>query len=257
MMVAMPRFAANISLLFSELPFLDRFTAAKAAGFEAVEILFPYDCPARDIQMALGEAGLPLVLINTPPPNWTGGDRGFAAIPGGQERFRYDFKRALRYAGALGAEIVHVMSGVAEGAEAKATLIENLRWATDIAPKQRLTIEPLNGVDMPGYFLSDYDLAAEVLDAVAAPNLALQYDAYHAQMITGDALAVWHGHGGRAGHVQIADAPGRVAPGLGGAVDFEGLFAALEADGYDGFVSAEYHPGEKGTEADLGWMNAG
>lgn len=256
-MPPMPRFAANISLLFTELPFLDRFAAARAAGFEGVEILFPYDCPVREILMAQGAVGLPIVLINTPPPNWAGGDRGFAAIPGGQDRFRHDFKRALRYAETLGAGIVHVMSGIAEGAEAKATLIENLIWATEFAPRQHLTIEPLNTVDMPGYFLDDYDLAAEVLEAVAAPNLALQYDAYHAQMITGDALGVWRAHGARAGHVQIADAPGRVAPGLGGDVDFEALFAALEADGYDGFVSAEYHPGDKGTAAGLGWMATG
>ena len=253
----MPKFAANISLLFTELPFLDRFEAARIAGFEAVEILFPYDLPARGILAAQRLAGLPIILINAPPPNYTGGARGFAAVPGGQERFRHDFKRALRYADVLGVEIIHVMAGEATGPEAKATMIENLIWATELAPKQRLTIEPLNPADMPGYFLDDYDLAAEILDAVSAPNLALQYDAYHAQMITGDALAVWRAHGHRAGHVQIGDVPGRVAPGQGGTVDFDGLFALLEADGYGGFVSAEYHPGAQGTQAGLGWLPRG
>lgn len=252
----MPKFAANISMLFTELSLSDRFGAAREAGFEAVEILFPYDLPASDVALALKASGLPLVLINTPPTNWAGGDRGFAAVPGKQAQFRDDFKRALLYAETLGAEIIHVMAGVAKGAEAQETFIENLRWATDFAPTQRLTIEPLNPVDMPGYFLDDYDLAAEVLDAVSAPNLALQYDAYHAQMIAGDALAVWRAHGARAGHVQVGDVPGRVAPRLGGAVDFDAFFKALAADGYDGFVSGEYTPGDEGTKAGLGWMKA-
>lgn len=253
----MLRFAANISLLFTELPFLDRFDAARSAGFKAVEILFPYDLPAREILEAQRMAGLPIILINAPPPNYTGGARGYAAIPGGEERFRHDFKRALRYADVLGVEMIHVMAGVAEGREARTTMIENLRWATELAPKQRLTIEPLNPVDMPGYFLNDYDLAVDILDAVAAPNLALQYDSYHAQVISGDAIDVWRQHGHRAGHVQIGDAPGRVAPGRGGEVDFAALFERLEADGYTGFVSAEYNPGDKGTLAELGWLVRG
>ncbi len=250
----MTRTAANISMLFAEMPFLARFAAAKAAGFGAVEILFPYETPIKTLCAAKEAAGLPVVLINTPPTDWDAGARGWAAVPGEEERFREDFEQALGYARALDAGIIHVMSGVAEGEAARETLVGNLRWAAALAPEKRLSIEPLNPVSMPGYFLNDYALAVEVIDAVGAENLTLQYDAFHAQMLTGDALAVWCAYGARAGHVQIADVPGRVAPGRGGAVDFDALFAALKADGYDGYVSAEYLPGDAGTEAELGWM---
>lgn len=248
----MPKFAANISMLFSELPFLDRFSAAKKAGFDAVEILFPYDIAARDILSRLQTTGQTLLLINTPPPNWTGGERGFAAIPGGQARFQHDFKRALRYADVLGAAMLHVMSGAAQGDEARDTMVENLRWATALAPKQKLTIEPINQTDMPGYFLSDFDLAIDILDQVAAPNLALQFDAYHAQMITGDATAAWNTYGHRAGHIQIAGAPGRAEPFIG-EIDYPTFFRTLDTVGYRGHVSAEYHPSGD-TVSGLGWL---
>ncbi|MGX9352764.1 hydroxypyruvate isomerase family protein [Shimia sp. W99] len=248
----MPKFAANLSMLFTELPFLERFDAASAAGFRAVEVLFPYECPARDIQAALRRNQLELVLINTPPPNYTGGARGFAAIPGGQARFQYDFKRALRYAEALGAGLLHIMAGAAEGAEARETFIENLTWATEFAPKQRLTIEPINSVDMPGYFLDDFDLAAEILDVVAAPNLAMQFDTYHAYRITGDVDACWNAHADRVGHIQIGGIPDRHEP-MGGAFDYPAFFRGLDARGYGGFVSAEYRPkGQTGTG--LSWF---
>ena len=249
----MPKFAANISMLFTELPFLDRIPAAQKAGFDAVEILFPYDIAARDILAALQKADMPLLLINTPPPNWTGGDRGFAAIPGGQERFRHDFKRALRYADVLGAGMIHIMSGIASGDEARATMVENLRWATEFAPKQKLTIEPINTTDMPGYFLNDFDLAAGILDDIAAPNLALQFDAYHAHMITGDLPATWANYGHRAGHIQIAGAPGRHEPQTG-EIDYPTFFAQLDAEGYTGHVSGEYHPADNTTKG-LDWIN--
>ncbi len=248
----MPKFAANISLLFSELPFLDRINAARDAGFDAVEILFPYEIAAQDIRARLQSCNMPLVLINTPPPNWAGGDRGFAAIPGGEARFQNDFKRALRFADVLGADMVHIMSGLASGPEARTTLIENLRWACDLAPTRKLTIEPINPIDMPGYFLNDFDLAADVLDAVNAPNLALQFDAYHAQMITGDLDATWAKHGHRAAHIQIADTPGRHEPGSG-TLDFATFFSKLDASGYQGYVSAEYHPAIS-TAQGLAWL---
>lgn len=250
----MPVFAANLSMLFKEYPFLERFAAARKAGFQNVEILFPYDISARDILVAMREAKLDLALINTPPPNWTGGDRGFAAIPGGEERFRHDFKRALRYADVLGAQMIHVMSGVADGPEAKETLIENLNWATQLAPKQHLTIEPINTTDIPGYFLNCFDLAADILDTVAAPNLALQFDAYHAHMITGDVMGTWAKHGHRAGHIQIAGAPGRHEPDNGD-IDYPAFFRQIESDAYKGRVSAEYHPAN-GTAKGLGWLKA-
>lgn len=235
------RFAANVSMLFTELPFLDRFSAARDTGFDGVEILFPYDLAAKDILRAMTSAGMPLVLINTPPPNWTGGDRGFAAVPGGEARFRSDFDRALRYGEVLGADIIHIMSGVASGPEARATMVDNLNWAVSHAPQQRLTIEPINAIDMPGYFLSDFDLADGLLDEVAPPNLALQFDAYHAHMMAGDVLDMWDKFGHRAGHVQIAGAPGRAEPGTGD-VDYPAFFDRLAQDNYRGWISAEYHP---------------
>jgi len=237
----MPRFAANLSLLFTELPYLDRFQAAAKVGFTAVEILFPYDIAAKETRRALIANGLELVLINAPPPNYTGGDRGFAAIPGGQARFQHDIRRALRYAKELKSTFVHVMAGVSEGEHAKATFIENLQWAADNAPNQHFTVEPLNPVDQPGYFMNDFDLAAEVLDAVNRPNVGLQYDTYHAEMITGDAMAVWRAMKNRVVHVQIGSAPGRHEPGTG-PMNFGDIFAAFDADGYDGWVSAEYNP---------------
>ncbi len=166
--------------MFPELPLLDRFAAARAAGFDAVEILFPYDCPANDIRDGLAAHRLDLALINCPPPNYLGGPRGFAAVPGDETRFRHDFARALRYARALGARHLHVMAGAAEGVAALRVFVANLRWAAAQAPRQSLTIEPINTHDMPGYFLNDFRRAVEVIEAVGAPNLGLQFDAYHA-----------------------------------------------------------------------------
>ncbi|WP_299371992.1 TIM barrel protein [uncultured Tateyamaria sp.] len=251
----MPRFAANLTHLWAELPYLDRFDAAAEAGFEAVEVLFPYDVPAPETLRALRRNGLQMVLLNAPGPNYTGGARGFAAVPGGAARFDYDMRRAVRYAQALGAGVIHVMSGDGSGAEAKAAMVENLRRATASLPEGLcLTLEPLNAGAMPGYFLDSYDLAAEIIEAVDAPNLGLQYDSYHAQEITGDALGTFHAMRPLIRHIQIGDAPGRVTPGRG-RVDFAALFAAIDASGYDGWVSAEYTPKGR-TETDLAWMMA-
>ncbi|MEO0402234.1 MAG: TIM barrel protein [Pseudomonadota bacterium] len=249
----MPRFAANLTHLWAELPYLDRFDAAAEAGFGAVEVLFPYDVPAPDTQKALRRNGLQMVLLNAPGPNYTGGARGFAAITGGEARFDYDIRRAVRYAQALGAGIIHVMTGDGHGPEAKATLIANLKRATASLPDGIcLTLEPLNAQAMPGYFMSSYDLAAEVIDTVGVPNLALQYDSYHAQEITGDALGTFEAMRPLIRHIQIGDAPGRTPPGTGG-IDFSALFDAIDASGYDGWVSAEYTPDGR-TETGLGWM---
>ena len=249
----MPRFAANISMLFAELPYLDRFPAAAAAGFEAVEILNPYELAAKETQRALLANGLELLLINAPPPNYTGGMPGYAAVPDGADRFQRDIRRVLRYAEALKAGKIHVMAGYAKGDAALQTFVENLQWAADRAPGQQFTIEPLNSGDQPGYFLDDYTLAVEVLDAVDRPNVGLQYDAYHAQLIHGDAAKVWETFGSRAVHVQIGAAPGRCEPGTG-PVDFQRLFAAIDASGYGGWVSAEYTPSTRRTEDSLTWM---
>lgn len=248
----MPRFAANLSLMFTEVPLMDRFMAAKEAGFDGVEILFPYDAPAQDLRDQMVWSGLSFVLMNHPPPNFTGGAQGFAALPGARDRFRHDFDRVLRYAGVLKPVHIHIMAGVAEGDAARSVFVENLRWAAERAPKQGLTIEPLNQGDFPGYFLSDYDLAAGIIADVAAPNLRLQYDSYHAQAITGDAMAAWDRHRAIAGHIQIAGFPGRTEPDRG-AVDHAAFFARLDAEGYAGWVSAEYRP-VADTAAGLGWL---
>ena len=250
----MPRFCANISFLFRELGLEDRISAARDAGFQAVEILFPYDDNPRLLARELLRCDMPLALINAPPPNAAGGPRGFAAMPGREARFRSDFRRALRFAEVLRAQRIHIMAGEAEGEEARACFIENLRWAAEEAPRMPLSIEPINRHDMPGYFLADFDLAAEILDEVGAPNLGLQFDAYHAHRITGDTLATWARHGARAVHVQIAGDAGRHEP-EGGAIPYPEFFARLDADGYAGWVSAEYNPA--GLTADgLDWLEA-
>ncbi|AHD02400.1 hydroxypyruvate isomerase family protein [Leisingera methylohalidivorans] len=249
----MPRFAANISMLFAELPYPDRFQAAAAAGFEAVEILYPYELAAKETQRALLAHGLELLLINAPPPNYTGGMPGYAALPEGVDRFQRDIRRVLRYAEVLKAGKIHVMAGYTKGAAAQRTFVQNLQWAADRAPEQHFTIEPLNSGDQPGYFLDDYNLAMAVLEEVDRPNVGLQYDAYHAQMIHGDAAKVWEIFGRHAAHVQIGAAPGRCEPGTG-PVDFQELFAAIDASGYDGWISAEYTPSTRRTEDSLGWM---
>ena len=249
------RFAANISLLWADLPWLDRFDAAADAGFAGVEALFPYDVPAPESRDALRRNGLAFVLLNAPPPNYTGGPRGFAAVAGLEERFGHDIRRANRYATALGASYLHVMAGVAEGPEARKTFVQNLRNACAKAPEgMTLTIEPLNPATAPGYFLNDYAQAAEILSDVNAPNLGLQFDSFHAQMIHGDARAIFRKYSALIRHIQIGDMPDRAAPGTG-EIDFDGLFEDILATGYDGWVSAEYTPG-KPTEKTLGWLKS-
>uniref|UniRef100_UPI00404772C5 hydroxypyruvate isomerase family protein n=1 Tax=Yoonia sp. TaxID=2212373 RepID=UPI00404772C5 len=241
---------ANLTMLFAEMPFLERFGAARAAGFRAVEVLFPYDVAVPDMLDMLARNELPLALINCPPPNYTGGERGFAAVAGA--RFRHDFKRSLRYASALGAQHLHIMAGVAEGAGARACFVENLRWAVAQAPRQSLTIEPINQEDMPGYFLSDFDAACAIIKEVDAPNLRLQFDAYHAQKITGDVLGTWAKVADLVVHVQVGQTPDRTAPDQGD-IDYKGFFARLKADRYKGWISGEYIPAGR-TDLSLDWI---
>ena len=249
----MPKFAANLSLLFTELPYLDRFSAAAQAGFTAVEILFPYDLAAKETRRALLANGLELVLINAPPPNYAGGEPGYAAVPGGTARFQSDIRRVLRYAKVLKPQYIHVMAGYASGEEALACFVENLQWAADFAPDQMFTIEPLNPVSQPDYFLNDYELAAEVLDHVERPNVGLQYDSFHAQMIHGDALTIWDRFKAQIVHAQIGAAPDRSEPGRG-EMDFAALFKAMDQSDYQGWVSAEYTPSTRRTEDTLIWL---
>ncbi|MEL7178348.1 MAG: TIM barrel protein [Pseudomonadota bacterium] len=248
----MPKFCANLTWLFTELPFIERFAAAKEAGFDAVEVLFPYDVNAQDIVAELARHDLQMVLINCPPPNYTGGPQGFAAVPGVEDRFKTDFKRALRYAKTLGATHLHIMSGVAEGAEAKRTFVNNLRWAAKEAPEQSLTIEPINHETMPGYFLNDFDLGREVVTTINERNLRLQFDTFHAAKITGEVMGTWAKMRDVTAHVQVAQMPDRDEPGPG-AIDYVAFFADLDAQGYHGWVAGEYKP-RADTIDGLAWI---
>lgn len=252
----MPRFAANLTLLFTELPYLDRFEAAAQAGFEGVEILSPYDFSAKDTRRALLANGLELVLINAPPPNYTGGEPGYAALSNEIGRFQSDIRRTLRFADELKPKIVHIMSGYTKATDALETMVSNLQWAADLAPKQQFTIEPLNPGDQPGYFMDNYDLAIDVLDRVDRPNVGLQFDSYHAHVIHGDAVGIWTTHKERIVHVQVGAAPNRSEPAPG-AIDFPALFHAIDASGYSGWVSAEYKPSTDCTQDSLGWLTGG
>ncbi|MBP9182859.1 MAG: TIM barrel protein [Fuscovulum sp.] len=247
----MPRFAANLTLLFTEVPMLDRPDWARRTGFDGVEVLFPYDHPMAEWERAL--AGMPVALINAPPGDWASGDRGFAARPGYETAFRDSFLRAADYATRLGAARVHVMAGVAKGPQAEATYVENLAWAAAQAPDLGLCLEPLNPEDMPGYFLNDYDQAARILDDLAHPRIGLQFDLWHAARLHGDATAVWQAHRDRVAHVQIAGFPARNEPG-GGGFSLPALCDAVDAlPGV--WIAAEYRPA-RGTAQGLGWLQA-
>ncbi len=235
--------AANLTLLFTEAPMLARPALAAAAGFDGVEVLFPYDHPAEEWQEAL--AGMPVALINTPPGDWTGGARGFAAVPGAEARFRDDFRRALDWAAAMGAGRIHVMAGNAGGPEAEATFRRNLAWAAGFG--HPLSIEPLNPADMPGYFLGDFAQAAAVLADLSGAEIGLQFDTWHAARL-GGVVPLWDRHRPLVVHLQIAGEPDRGEPG-------PDELAWLGASGWDGWVSGEYRPRGQ-TAQGLGWRRA-
>ena len=244
--------AANLSVMFQELPFPARFAAAKAAGFEGIALSAPYDHPAQDIRDRMVMNGLGFAAMPGPPPNYTGAPPGFAALPGGEDRFRRDFHRMLRYAEVLKPAVIRLEAGEAAGPAARDTLIANLIWASAEAPKWRFAIGPRALSDQPGAFLTDYDQVAEVLDAVGAANLGLVFDSYDAQRITGEALAAWTKYGPHACQVQIAQSPGLDDPGPG-EIDFPDFFAAIAASDYAGWIVADYTP-RLTTQAGLGWL---
>lgn len=229
----MPKLAANLATLFTGLPFIERFRAAKDAGFDAVEVPFPYDHPTQEIRDALVWNDLAFVLMNCPPPNATGGPQGFAAVPGLEDRFRRDFDRTLRFAQVLKPRHIHILSGPADGPEAEATFVANLRWAAARAPALGLTIGPVERTDPPGSFLADFDSAARVRDAVAAANLGLQFDTGLARRRAGDPAGPWAAHGAHATHVRIAGLPGQLDAGA------DAFLARLDAEGYAGWVSVD------------------
>lgn len=252
----MLRFAANLTMLFTERPLEERFRAAAGAGFDGVEVLFPYELPAERLAALVSEAGLPLALINAPPGDWAAGERGLAAVPGREAEFRASVETALDYAKAAGVPRVHVMSGIAPpgDAAAEAAWRGAMGRAADTlgAAGIELLVEPLNGRDMPGYFLDDFDRAAELIAALGRPNVRLQFDIYHRQILHGDVIAGLRRYRDLIGHVQIASVPGRAEPGTGELDDFR-VLGELGALGYAGWVGCEYRPARR-TEEGLGWL---
>lgn len=254
----MPRFAANLSMLFCEVPFLDRFAAARRAGFPAVEFTFPYEHPPEEVARAARDAGVEVALFNMPPGDWARGDRGMACDPGRAGEFREGVRKALEYARALSCARLHAMAGVRPAGvpeEAlRAAYVESLRFAGAALAAHGMTllVEGLNPRDVPGYYLVRSAEAFARMDEAAVPNLRYQYDVYHMQIVEGDLAPTLERHLARIGHVQIADTPGRHEPGTG-EINYRFLLRHLDRIGYPGLVGCEYRP-RAGTEAGLGWM---
>jgi hydroxypyruvate isomerase len=256
----MPQFAANLTMLFNEVPFLDRFEHAARAGFDAVEFLFPYAYPAQEIKQRLDANGLRLVLHNLPAGDWDAGERGIGCLPERADEFRDGVLRAIEYAGALGVKQLNCLAGKAPAGADEAllrkTFVANLRHAAGALKKAgiRLLIEPINTHDIPGFYLSRSAQALSIIDEVDSDNLFLQYDIYHAQRMEGELAATLEKHLARIAHVQLADNPGRHEPGTG-EINYPFLFAHLDRIGYRGHVGCEYKPATT-TEAGLGWLKA-
>ena len=253
----MPKFAANLSMLFTEVPFLDRFEPAAVAGFSAVEFLFPYAFSVADIQQRLRAHGLALVLHNLPAGNWEAGERGIACLPDRVDEFRAGVAQAIEYATALGVPQLNCLAGKApagvDDALLRQTFIANLKFAA-AALKQaglKLLIEPINHYDIPGFYLNRTAQAVAILDEVGAENAYVQYDIYHAQRMEGELAATMQKYLARIGHIQLADNPGRNEPGTG-EINYPFLFAHLDRIGYGGWIGCEYKPATT-TQAGLGW----
>ena len=254
----MPRFAANLTMLFNEVPFLDRFERAARAGFETVEFLFPYAFPKEEVAARLKGNRLKLVLHNLPAGDWDAGERGIACLPDRVDEFREGVGRAIEYGSALGAPQLNCLAGKAPlGATddmLRKTFVANLKYAAAELKKAgiRLLIEPINTYDIPGFYLNRTAQAISIMDEVGSDNLFLQYDIYHAQRFEGELAATMTKQLARIGHIQIADNPGRNEPGSG-EINYPFLFAHLDRIGYAGHVGCEYKPAGS-TEAGLGWL---
>ncbi len=256
----MPRFCANLSMLFTEYDMLDRFDAAARAGFKAVEVQFPYECAVADIQARLERDGLQLVLHNLPAGDWAAGERGIACHPDRTDEFRAGVSRALEYATALNVPALNCLAGLAPEGFAdsvlRQTLVANLRYAAGALKQagKRLLLEPINTFDMPGFYVSTTAKALSILDETGADNVFVQFDIYHAQRMHGELAGTLQRHLNRIAHVQIADNPGRHEPGTG-EIHFPFLFRLLDELGYAGWVGCEYRPTGL-THEGLGWMGA-
>lgn len=256
----MPRFAANLTMLFTELPFMQRFEAAAKAGFKAVEYLFPYPFDKKELTAALRANGLQQVLHNLPAGNWEGGERGIACHPDRVGEFREGVGMAIDYATALGCPKLNCLLGKlpagVSAEEARKAAVENLRFAARELQSAgiMLLIEPINHFDIPGFFLTRTDQALAIIDEVGSTNLLLQYDIYHAQRMEGELGATISKNMARIGHVQLADNPGRGEPGTG-EINYPWLFKHIDAAGYTGWIGCEYKP-KSDTFDGLGWRTA-
>lgn len=252
----MPRFAANLTMMFTETPFAERFDAAAAAGFTAVEFLFPYALEPEEVAERLLRNRLDVALFNMPPGNWEAGDRGMAALPERAAELQQSIATALRYAKATGVPRLHLMAGLADStdpASARTYRDSVTRCAETLgAHGLDLVLEPINGRDMPGYFLNDFERAAELIDEIALPNLKLQFDLYHRQILHGDISMALRRMLPMIGHIQIASVPSRNEPD-GEELNWPFLFAELDRLGYDGYVGCEYRPRGR-TQDGLGWF---
>ncbi len=253
----MLKFAANLSFLFNELPFIQRFEAAARAGFKAVEYMSPYVLPAAEISAALTTNGLTQALFNLPAGDWERGERGLACVPGRDDEFKQGVARAIKYAEALNCPKINCLAGLLPAstahADARKTMVANLKYAAAELKHAgiMLVTEPINSFDMPGYFVNYTAEAIAIIDDVGADNLFVQYDVYHAQRMEGDLANTLSKHIARIGHVQIADNPGRHEPGSG-EINYPYLLNHIDALGYNGWIGCEYKP-QSTTVAGLDW----
>jgi hydroxypyruvate isomerase len=256
----MPKLAANLTMLYNEVDFLDRFDAAAKSGFKGVEYLFPYPYPTEQLALRLQRHGLTQVLHNLPAGDWGKGERGIACLPDRVGEFQDGVGRAIEYAQALSCKQVNCLAGIAPAGvdpdQVRATFVANLRFAADklAAVGIRLLMEPINTFDIPGFYLSRTQQALDLIAAVGSPNLFVQYDIYHMQRMEGELANTMKAHLARIAHIQLADNPGRNEPGTG-EINYRFLFGFLDAIGYDGWIGCEYKP--KGSTVDgLAWRAA-
>ena len=254
----MPQFAANLTMLFNEAPFMDRFEKAARSGFQAVEFLFPYALPAQDIKQKLEQYNLRLVLHNLPAGDWDAGERGIACLPDRVAEFQEGVAKAINYAKALDVKQLNCLAGkIPDGADKELlhkTLISNLRYAaTELKNANiKLLIEPINTFDIPGFYLSSTQQALDILNEVGSDNLFIQYDIYHAQRMEGELCKTIETNLSKIAHIQLADNPGRNEPGTG-EINYPHLFQFIDSIGYRGWIGCEYKPASN-TEAGLGWI---
>jgi hydroxypyruvate isomerase len=254
----MPQFAANLTMLFNDSPFLDRFEKAAKSGFQAVEFLFPYPFPAEEIKQKLEQNKLELVLHNLPAGDWDAGERGIACLPDRVAEFQGGVVKAIEYAKALGVKQLNCLAGKIPAGVDKGllhqTFISNLAYAADALKNVniKLLIEPINTFDIPGFYLSRTQQALDILNEVGSDNLFIQYDIYHAQRMEGELCKTIEANLSKIAHIQLADNPGRNEPGTG-EINYPHLFQFIDGIGYEGWIGCEYKPATN-TEAGLGWI---